>query len=138
MDRLTKSARSELMSSIGTKNTNPEILVQRVLDQMDVEYETHVAELEGKPDIVIRNQNIVIFVHGCFWHQHANCQSATRPKSNTAFWDEKLDANVARDRRQQEELEADGWRVLVLWECSVEDGASKFPKRIQTLLQTAS
>ena len=64
----------------------------------------------------------VIFVHGCFWHQHADpvCKIARSPQSNRDYWLPKLERNVARDAEHQASLAELGWDVLVLWECDVE------------------
>jgi DNA mismatch endonuclease (patch repair protein) len=60
-------------------------------------------------------------VHGCFWHRHPGCRFAYNPKSNEAFWQQKFCANVDRDTVAQAQLEARGWKVLVVWECETKD-----------------
>lgn len=58
------------------------------------------------------------FVHGCFWHRHG-CKATTTPGTNVDFWRKKFDENIARDRRHIEALQDAGWRVAVVWECSL-------------------
>lgn len=75
--------------------------------------------LPGKPDIVLAGYKTVIFVHGCFWHRHKGCKDATIPKTRTNWWLAKLNKNVERDIKVREELERDGWKVEVIWECEL-------------------
>lgn len=104
------------MSAIRSKGMKPELQVRRLVHRMGYRYRLHRKGLPGKPDLVFGPRKAVIFVHGCFWHQH-DCQDGHRPKSNTSYWDEKLRRNVERDERVQAELKDMGWRVLVVWEC---------------------
>lgn len=80
-------------------------------------YRLHVAHLPGCPDIVLRSRKRIVFVHGCFWHQHNCKRGARRPKTNRAYWDSKLARNKERDRQTCAKLRRDGWRILVIWEC---------------------
>ncbi|MCE5981769.1 very short patch repair endonuclease [Pseudomonas sp. LF19] len=118
-DFLSPTERSDRMSRIRGKDTQPELALRKVLHRLGLRYRLHVAELPGKPDLVFPRYRTVVFVHGCFWHRHAGCNVATTPKSNTPFWLEKFDKNVARDTRVTEQLEALGWRVFVAWECEL-------------------
>jgi DNA mismatch endonuclease (patch repair protein) len=118
-DHLTPERRSENMRRIRSGDTAPEIMVRRVLSALGLRYRLHDAKLPGKPDIVLRSRRIVIFVHGCFWHQHARCRHGRKPRSNETYWNAKLTANVSRDRRHARELRADGWSVLTIWECEL-------------------
>jgi DNA mismatch endonuclease (patch repair protein) len=79
----------------------------------------HVKSIPGSPDLVLAKYNLVIFVHGCFWHRHEGCRYATRPSTDAAKWDKKFSENVARDERNIETLLTAGWRVCVLWECGL-------------------
>ena len=109
--------RSKIMSSVRSKDTKPEMIVRRALHALNYRYRLHRNDLPGSPDIVFFGRRKVIFVHGCFWHRHANCPKATRPKTRASFWQEKFDRNVQRDAKAKERLERDGWTVLVVWEC---------------------
>jgi DNA mismatch endonuclease (patch repair protein) len=116
-DTVTKEQRSRNMSLIRSKETKPEVFVRSVLHQLGFRFRKNVKNLPGKPDIVLPKYKTVIFVHGCFWHQHEGCRRATIPKSNIDYWKPKLIGNVARDASHRASLEALGWNVAVIWEC---------------------
>lgn len=107
------------MSRIQGKNTSPEILVRRMLHRSGYRFRLHARKLPGTPDLVLSRHRAVIFVHGCFWHRHAGCRFSTTPATNAAFWAEKFRKNVLRDRQNRKRLSAQGWRVVVIWECQV-------------------
>ena len=109
------------MSRIRGKNTQPELIVRKLLFAAGYRYRLHVRKLPGSPDIVFPSRKKVIFVHGCFWHRHDHCDSARMPKSRVEFWREKLNGNKARDARSFEALAQAGWQVLVIWECEIRD-----------------
>jgi DNA mismatch endonuclease (patch repair protein) len=108
-----------MMSGIRGRDTRPEIIVRRFLHARGLRYRLHVRDLPGRPDIVLPRRRAAVFVNGCFWHQHPGCRFAYRPKSHQQFWDPKLEANVARDERDQRRLKELGWEVYVVWECGV-------------------
>lgn len=118
-DFLSPKERSERMARIRGSNTRPEIALRKVLHSLGLRYRLNGSGLPGKPDLVFPRYKAVVFVHGCFWHRHINCNIATTPKSNTEFWVEKFEKNVARDERVTKLLKAAGWRVFVVWECEV-------------------
>lgn len=130
-DTLSPGERSERMSRIRGKDTAPELALRKALHALGLRYRLH-ANLPGKPDIVLPRHSAVVFVHGCFWHRHRGCRIATMPKSNTAFWREKFDRNVARDKRVRRQLRAAGWRVFVAWECQL-SGKGKATERASAL-----
>lgn len=111
------------MSGIRGRNTRPELLVRSWLHRQGLRFRIHVRSLPGKPDLVLPKYQTVIFVHGCFWHQHSGCRFAFKPKQNAAFWRAKLEGNVLRDRRHVSELRQRGWQVLTIWECEVNERA---------------
>lgn len=119
MDIWTPDKRSEVMSHIRGKDTKPELIVRSLLHRSGVRYSLRRKDLPGKPDIVLPKCSTVVFVHGCFWHQHPGCKDASMPKTRTEFWQDKLGKNVARDRRNQRALRKLGWKVIVVWECQV-------------------
>jgi DNA mismatch endonuclease, patch repair protein len=86
---------------------------------MGFRFRLHRRDLPGRPDLVLPRHKLVIFVHGCFWHQHAGCRLASSPKSRQDYWAPKLIGNVERDQRNAATLRADGWRVEIIWECDV-------------------
>ena len=119
MDFLSPLERSERMSRIRSSNTSPELALRRAMHALGFRFRLHRKDLPGRPDIVLPRYRTAIFVHGCFWHRHDGCKVASTPKSNTEFWIKKFDRNVARDVKSQETLEAQGWRVIVVWECEL-------------------
>lgn len=121
MDIWSKEKRSLVMSKIGCKNTKPELLLRSLLFRKGFRYRIHQKNLAGKPDIVLKKYNTIIFVHGCFWHYHKDCQAGKIPSSNTKFWKDKLERNVEKDQQNVELLQKDGWKVLEIWECEIEN-----------------
>ena len=117
MDHLSPLKRSWNMSKIKSKHTIPEITVRKLLTQLGFKYRLHITKLPGKPDIVLKKYNSVIFVNGCFWHQHPNCKRATVPKTRPEYWISKLNKNVENQENNIKKLKSDGWKVLVIWEC---------------------
>ena len=117
VDVVDRATRSRMMSGIRGKNTKPEIAVRRFLHTHGLRYRLHQRHLPGRPDIVLPRYSTVIQVHGCFWHRHAGCKYAYKPKSNATFWSRKFKENTARDRRAEAALRLAGWQVLVVWEC---------------------
>ncbi|HEX5057635.1 MAG TPA: DNA mismatch endonuclease Vsr [Gammaproteobacteria bacterium] len=117
-DPLTVEQRSERMSRISSSDTKPELFVRQFIYGLGFRYRLHVKELPGRPDIVFRRYKKVIFVHGCFWHQHG-CNQYRMPKSKIDFWIPKLQKNVERDKKISRELKKCGWKVLVIWECQL-------------------
>jgi len=118
-DFLTPEERSERMARIKSAHTRPEVALRKTLHNLGLRYRLNSATLPGKPDLVFPRYKTVVFVHGCFWHRHQNCNIATTPKSNTSFWVDKFSKNVARDERVTSLLRLLGWRVFVVWECEV-------------------
>lgn len=121
---MDQATRSRIMRSIGQKDTKPELTVRRTVHRMGFRFRLHRRDLPGSPDLVLPRLRKAIFVHGCFWHQHAGCRSAARPKTRVEYWDAKFNRNTARDARALADLNALGWSVLVLWECELRDRAA--------------
>ena len=119
LDTVSPQQRSWMMSQVRSRDTIPEKAVRSLIHRMGFRFRLHKSGLPGKPDIVLARHKKVIFVHGCFWHQHENCPSAKRPKSNQVFWNTKLDENIQRDKSTERTLEQSGWRVQVVWECDL-------------------
>ncbi len=107
------------MSKVGQKNTGPELKLRKSLHRRGFRYRLNVKGLPGSPDLVFPKYKAVIFVHGCFWHAHEGCKFATKPLTREKFWKDKFEANRERDQRNYYALESLGWRVLVVWECSI-------------------
>lgn len=106
------------MAAIRGKDTKPEMLVRRAIHAAGLRYRLHHRELPGSPDVVLAGIKTVVFVHGCFWHDHG-CTGRALPKTRREFWRAKLEANVARDARVRYFLRSTGWHVHVIWECEL-------------------
>jgi len=119
-DIVTPEKRSQMMAGIAGKNTRPELLVRRGLHGKGFRYSLHPSGLAGKPDIFLRKHNVCIYIHGCFWHAH-DCRLFKMPKSRTEFWKSKFEKNCIRDRKQTRELQVEGFRVAVVWECALKN-----------------
>ena len=118
VDTLSPIERSARMARIRSKDTKPELLVRKSLWAAGYRYRLHAEGLPGKPDMVLPSLGIAILVHGCFWHHHS-CQKGRIPERNAAFWRAKLETNKSRDRRNRATLRQAGWKVTVVWECSL-------------------
>lgn len=133
MGKISKDKRSKIMSAIHSKNTSPEIIVRKYLWRMGFRYRLNYKRLPGHPDIVLRKYRTCIFVNGCFWHGH-NCEEFRAPHSNISYWEEKINKNKERDKKEQKELASMGWHVIVVWECQLKK--EKREKTLQSLAFT--
>lgn len=124
MDKFSANLRSENMRRIRSSGTRPEMLVRRLALGMGYRFRLHRKDLPSKPDLVFASRRKVIFVHGCFWHQHPGCREGPAPSSNEGYWKPKLARNVERDASALAALTGAGWEVLVMWECETKDRAS--------------
>lgn len=112
------------MASVGQKNTGAEVLLRCALHRVGLRYRLHDRSLPGTPDLVFPCFHAAVFVHGCYWHSHG-CYRSTVPKSRREFWTEKFDANRLRDERNLRLLHDSGWRILIVWECSLRGKTAK-------------
>lgn len=112
-------ARSRNMRAVRGKDTKPELAVRRAAHQLGLRFRLHRRDLPGRPDMTLTKWRTVLFVNGCFWHQHDNCSRSRLPKANKKFWEAKLGRNVARDQTNYALLVSRGWRVLIVWECEL-------------------
>lgn len=110
-------SRSDIMRAVKRAHTAPEMIVRQELHALGLRFRLHRRDLPGSPDIVLPRLRTVIFVHGCFWHRHPDCRYATTPKTRQQYWLPKFAANIERDARKEAQLQALGWRVLLVWEC---------------------
>ena len=127
-DVVDVKTRSRMMSGIKGKNTKPELLIRRGLHQQGFRFRLHDSKLAGKPDLVLKKFNAVIFVHGCFWHRH-DCHLFKWPKSRTDFWRKKINKNYDNDQKVIKTLSSLGWRICIVWECSIK-GANKNTREV--------
>lgn len=119
-----RETRSYNMSKIKSHDTKPEIIARKYLHAHGLRYTLHNKKLPGRPDLTFRKYKTVVFVNGCFWHGHHGCKYFKIPKTRTEWWKAKIEATKMRDKKKREELEASGWKVLVIWECELK-GESK-------------
>ncbi|MDR2455126.1 MAG: very short patch repair endonuclease [Deltaproteobacteria bacterium] len=112
--------RSEVMARIRSRDTKPELTVRKALWAAGYRYRLHDKKLPGKPDLTLGRLKTAIFVHGCFWHAHQDCPKFRPPKSRLEYWSPKLEKNKSRDIEARKKLEAEGWRVVTIWECQLE------------------
>lgn len=116
-DKISGARRSANMRAIRNRDMKPELRVRSAAHSMGYRFRLHRPTLPGKPDLAFAGRQKVIFVHGCFWHQHAGCQDGRMPRSNLGYWRPKLRRNTKRDSDHLAALKAEGWKVLVIWEC---------------------
>lgn len=109
------------MRGIRKKDTKPELIVRRMLHSLGFRFRLHQRQLPGTPDIVLPRYRVAILVHGCFWHQHQDCKKGAVPSVRPDYWLPKLARNLERDRLAGAALAAAGYKVLVIWECTVHD-----------------
>ncbi len=113
--------RRRTMQAVRSEDTKPELLVRRLVHSLGYRYRLHRRDLPGKPDLVFPSRRKIIFVHGCFWHGHECARGARAPKTNADYWTSKIRRNIERDAAAINALEADDWRVLVIWECQLKN-----------------
>ena len=118
VDVVDRQTRSRVMASVRSKGTAPEMVVRKALHGRGFRYRTHVAELPGKPDIVLPKYRAAILVHGCFWHGH-DCPMFRLPATRRQYWEAKVRRNRERDTEVREALRMFGWRCLTVWECAL-------------------
>lgn len=117
MDTLSRAERSVRMSLVRSKDTKPEMVVRQIAHSLGFRFRLHRRDLPGSPDLVFPRLRKVVFVHGCFWHQHSCAAGDRIPKSRVTFWRKKLMGNALRDSRNVRALRRMGWQVLTIWEC---------------------
>jgi len=134
MDTIDPGRRSENMRRIHNKHTKPEVRLRSLLHKMGYRFRLHDKDLPGKPDIVFSGRHKVIFVHGCFWHQHPGCREGRIPTSRRDYWEPKLNRNTIRDETALAKLNAKGWGTQVIWECELEGNLPQVLERIAAFL----
>ncbi|TDK26473.1 DNA mismatch endonuclease Vsr [Arthrobacter crusticola] len=137
-DTVSREQRSRNMSRIRGKNTQPELVVRRLLHRAGYRYRLHGATagglLPGRPDLVFAGRRKVVFVNGCFWHSHS-CRAGQRaPSTNSEFWADKRERTRLRDQRQQEALRAQGWDIFIAWECRLKESPSALEEQLRAFL----
>jgi DNA mismatch endonuclease (patch repair protein) len=133
VDIVDSATRSRMMSGIKGRNTRLEVLIRSLLHRRGFRFRMNVADLPGKPDIVLPKYRTVIFVHGCFWHGH-DCRLFKWPQTRPDFWRTKIQRNRQRDEQSLELLHAAGWRVATIWECALRNREAKPAKLVDELV----
>jgi DNA mismatch endonuclease, patch repair protein len=116
-DTVSKSVRSKIMRSVRSTGTGAERKCEALLRSLKLSFRRQAVDLPGRPDFILRDCHLALFVNGCFWHAHKECANSTLPTSNTDYWRHKIGRNRKRDRRVREALRRVGWRTAVIWEC---------------------
>jgi DNA mismatch endonuclease (patch repair protein) len=125
-------SRSEQMSRIRGTNTTPERLLRQALWAAGLRYRLNGRTSSGRPDLLFAGAKVAVFIDGCFWH---GCPAHyVRPRTREEFWSAKLRGNVERDQRQTASLEAEGWRVLRIWEHEVVEDVRATVNRVRAVL----
>ncbi len=133
MDNLTREQRKLCMTKIKAKNTKPEIAVRKILTRFGARYRLHSSKLAGKPDIVMAKARKIIFINGCFWHQHKKCKKQAMPKANKKYWESKLQRNIRKQAQDIKLLKKQGWKVYKIWECQT-NNENKLTQKISKIL----
>ena len=136
-DRLTYAQRSAHMARIKRAHTKPEMIVRRLLHRLGYRFRLQWKAAPGRPDVAFPGRRSIIFVHGCFWHQHEGCKLAHVPTTRRPFWERKFERNRARDARDLERASSDGWNSLVVWECETRD-ETKLAERLRAFIGPVS
>lgn len=132
-DIFSHEKRRQIMSNIRGKETKPELCVRKFLFARGFRYRKNDNRFPGKPDIVLPKFRIIIFVHGCLWHGHKKCRAATLPSTNRKYWQEKIAKNRKRDKSNRLELNKEGWKVCVVWQCEIQNRKNR-EKRLSDLI----
>lgn len=127
-DTLTPEQRHRCMAAVKGTNTKPELIVRSLAHRLGYRFRLHRRDLPGCPDLVFPGRGKIVFVHGCFWHQHTRCRRAVRPATHADFWNTKLQGNRDRDRRVRRALQRMGWEILIVWECETHQPDTLGPK----------
>lgn len=136
MDIKSPEERSRNMAAIRSKNTKPEVYFRKLLFAQGYRYSLNSGKVPGHPDVYLRKYNTAIFIHGCFWHRHSDCQYAYMPKSRVEFWQKKFETNMKRDNVVRMELCNMGIKCLVIWECTIKNMKKDVKKEAEIIAWT--
>lgn len=128
--------RTYIMSKVKQKNTRIEILLRSRLHKIGFRFRANYKRLPGSPDIVLPKYKVALFVHGCFWHGHDGCVKGRRPKTRTDYWLPKIEENKKRDLIKIGEIDRLGWRVAVIWQCSLDSAIENTMRRLTEWINT--
>ena len=131
-DRFPKDIRSKIMSSIRSKNTQPELVIRKLIWSKGKRYRIHDRTVYGTPDISNRRKKLAVFIDGCFWHGCRKC--STVPQTNTAFWRKKINDNRNRRKKVKAKLKLDRWKMMQFWEHEVKANPNQVAHAISKFL----
>lgn len=133
IDVLNARQRSYCMSKIKGKNTKPEVVLRKAIWNLGYRYRLQT-KLAGRPDLIFSPYKVVVFVDGCFWHK---CPAHfVQPKTRPEFWKNKINSNAARDRRNNEILQSEGWKVVRIWEHEINQSIEDSVARVVDALES--
>ena len=135
-DVFDSEKRSWIMSQVPSRGTRPEKLVAAQLKSHGIRFREGNSNLPGSPDFVFPNLRIAVFVNGCFWHWHG-CKRSRMPKSNTLYWERKIERNVERDKRVRSDLHRRGWHYLTIWECDIKRGIARCVHELHSKMRSS-
>ena len=121
------------MRKIKSDKTTPEILLQRALRKEKIKLKKHCSMLVGKPDVVLVDKKIAIFVDGEFWHGYRWEEKKKKIKNNRAYWIPKIERNIARDRQNNKKLKKLGWQVIRFWQHQIIEDVQKCIQKIKKI-----
>jgi DNA mismatch endonuclease Vsr len=130
------AARRRNLAAVRGRDTQPELILRQALHRLGYRFRLHVPSLPGRPDIVFPGRRAVIEVRGCFWHRHG-CSRSVMPRTRAEWWERKLARNVERDTENALALDANGWRLAVVWECEIRTGLPRVISSLCTFLGRA-
>ena len=131
----TSPAVTRSMKGNRGKNTSPELRLRQLLREAGYPgYRLHWKKAPGHPDIAYPGRKVAIFVNGCFWHRCPTC-ALPLPKRHGEFWRRKFELNVERDERKRKALESDGWKVVTIWECEVQEDIEGCVRKVKAALR---
>ena len=125
VDKISKEKRSRNMAKIRNKDTSIELTVRKWLFAKGLRYRVNENKLPGCPDIVLKKYKAIVFVNGCFWHGHTECDIAHVPKSREDYWLPKINRTIQRDKENISKLKSLGWRVYIIWECELKNNPNR-------------
>lgn len=134
MDRLSAERGSANMRQIRSKDTAPEVILRKLIHRLGYRFRLHRKVLPGKPDLVFPARRKVVFLHGCFWHQHSACREGRLPGTRREYWEPKLARNQERDAAAQASLKVQGWHVFAVWECELAKDPGAIVRRLVRFL----
>ena len=120
MDTVTNKIRSNIMAKVQSKgNKSTELEFIRLLKKNHIKGWRRFLNIVGNPDFVFLDKKLAVFIDGCFWHGH-NCRNL-KPRQNRDYWNNKIDKNKIRDKKNNRILEKSGWKVIRIWECKLKN-----------------